>query len=72
MTVKGRELGDVIERRKLNVLYVQETKWKGNLKKKKQHLDPGSHLVNPGGHSFFSIIREVFLWKERGVFLYTG
>ena len=30
MTGRGRELGDLMERRKMGVLCVQETRWKGN------------------------------------------
>ncbi|KAK3553970.1 hypothetical protein QTP70_017462, partial [Hemibagrus guttatus] len=30
MTGKGRELADVMERRKVDILYVQETRWKGS------------------------------------------
>ena len=30
MTRRGRELADMMERRKVGVLRVQETRWKGN------------------------------------------
>ena len=30
MTGKGRELADMMERRKVDILCVQETKWKGS------------------------------------------
>ena len=30
MTRKGRELADIMQRRKVDVLCVQETRWKGN------------------------------------------
>ena len=30
MTGRGRELADLMERRKVGVLCVQETRWKGN------------------------------------------
>lgn len=45
MTGRGREVADLMERRKINVLCVQETRWKGN---KARELGGGYKLVYSG------------------------
>ena len=45
MTGKGRELADMMERRKLDILCVQETKWKGS---KARKLGGGCKLYHHG------------------------
>ncbi|XP_068235528.1 uncharacterized protein [Palaemon carinicauda] len=47
MTGKGRELVDLMERRKIGVLCVQETKWKGN---KAKELGEGCKFCNSGAN----------------------
>ena len=47
MTGKGRELVDLMERRKLGVLCVQETRWKGN---KARELGEGCKLFYSGAN----------------------
>ena len=41
MTGRGRELADLMERRKVGVLCVQETRWKGN-KARESHVETAS------------------------------
>ena len=45
MTGKGRELADMMERRKVNILCVQETKWKGS---KARSIGDGFKLLYHG------------------------
>ena len=45
MTGKGRELADMMERRKVDILFVQETKWKGS---KARNLGGGFKLFYHG------------------------
>ena len=45
MTGKGRELADMMTRRKLDILCVQETRWKGN---KARELGDGCKLFYSG------------------------
>ena len=47
MTGRGRELADLMERRKVGVLYVQETRWKGDKAKK---LGGGCKLIRSGAN----------------------
>ena len=47
LTGKGRELADVMERRKIGVLCVQETRWKGN---KSREIGEGCKLVYSGAN----------------------
>ncbi|KAI5100255.1 hypothetical protein C0J45_9241 [Silurus meridionalis] len=45
MTGKGRELADMMERRKVDILCVQETKWKGS---KARNIGGGFKLFSYG------------------------
>ena len=45
MTAKGRELVDMMERRKIDILCVQETKWKGS---KARNIGGGFKLLYHG------------------------
>ncbi|KAL7881155.1 hypothetical protein SRHO_G00034090 [Serrasalmus rhombeus] len=45
MTGKGRELADMMERRKVDILCVQETRWKGS---KARNIGGGFKLFNHG------------------------
>ena len=47
MTGTGRELADLMERRKVGVLCVQETRWKGN---KAKELGGGCKLLHSGAN----------------------
>ena len=47
MTGKGREIVDLMERRKLEILCVQETRWKGN---KARELGGGFKLIYSGAN----------------------
>ena len=47
MTGRGRELADLMERRKVGVLCVQETRWKGN---KTKELGGGCRLIRSGAN----------------------
>ena len=46
MTGRGRELADMMKRRKIKVLCVQETRWKGN---KAKEIGDGYKLFYSGG-----------------------
>ena len=47
MTGRGRELADLMERRKVGVLCVQETRWKGD---KAKELGGGCKLIRSGAN----------------------
>ena len=46
MTVKGSELADVLNRRRIDIACVKETRWKGS---KAKELDEGYKLYYHGG-----------------------
>ncbi|KAK3536559.1 hypothetical protein QTP86_013749 [Hemibagrus guttatus] len=64
MTGKGRELADMMERRKVNILCVQETRWKGS---KARSIGAGFKLFYYGVDSKRNgvgvVLKEEFVWN---------
>ena len=59
MTGRGRELADLMERRNVNILYLQETKWKGS---KARNIGGGCKLFYNGAdgrrNEIGTVVRE--------------
>ena len=64
LTDRSRELADLMERRKVNILCVQETRWKGN---KSKEVGEGYKLIysgaNPDSRNGVGIILDK-VWRE--------
>ena len=64
LTGRSRELADLMDRRKVNILCVQETRWKGN---KSKELGEGCKLIysgaNPDSRNEVGIVLDN-IWRE--------
>ena len=64
LTGRSRELADLMDRRKVNILCIQETRWKGNRSKE---LEEGCKLIysgaNPDSRNGVGIILDK-VWRE--------
>ena len=62
LTGKGREIADIMERRKMDILCLQETRWKGN---KVKELAGGHKLSYSGNNAGRNGVSVIFLVNIR-------